>query len=196
MCGCCSRSARSRRSTRPCSRTRRAATSAWSPGIAVALFADATLRYWLLYRRRPAVVLISVLTTWALLAEAAAATAIGRPWQLSWWLWHVLLVLAFAFVAYTAHVQYRREGTAGPLFRGVAFEETVLESRAGYEHALEQLVAVMHDRHPTRARSRGSARRWPSNSTSRRPSRRCSSEPRSHSNANARPPASSPVSSK
>ena len=115
--------------------------------IAVALFAASTLRYWLLYRRRPAVVLISVLTTWALLAEAAAATAIGRPWQLSWWLWHVLLVLAFAFVAYTAHVQYRREGTAGPLFRGVAFEETVLESRAGYEHALEQLVAAMHDRH-------------------------------------------------
>jgi class 3 adenylate cyclase len=117
-------------------------------GIAVGLFAVATLRYWLLYRRRPAVVLISVLTTWALLAEAAAATAIGRPWQLSWWLWHVLLVLAFAFVAYTAHVQYRREGTAGPLFRGVALEETVLESRAGYEHALEQLVAAMHLRHP------------------------------------------------
>ena len=57
--------------------------------------------------------LISVLTAWALLGEAAAATALGRPWQLSWWLWHVLLVLAFSFVAYSAHVQYRREGAAG-----------------------------------------------------------------------------------
>ena len=106
-------------------------------GVAVALFAIATLRYWLIYRRRRAVVLISVLTTWALLAEAAAATAIGRPWQLSWWLWHVLLVLAFAFVAYTAHVQYRREGAAGSLFRGVALEETINAARVGYEHALE-----------------------------------------------------------
>ena len=60
---------------------------------------------------------ISVLTAGALLAEAAAATAIGRPWQLSWWLWHVLLVLAFAFVAYTAHIQYRREGASATLFR-------------------------------------------------------------------------------
>ena len=117
-------------------------------GIAVALFAIATVRYWLIYRRRRAVVLISVLTAWSLLAEAAAATAIGRPWQLSWWLWHVLLVLAFAFVAYTAHVQYRREGAAGSLFRGVALEETINAARAGYEHALEQLVAVMRERQP------------------------------------------------
>ena len=75
--------------------------------------------------------LISVLTAWALLAEAAAATALGRPWQLSWWLWHVLLVLAFSFVAYSAHVQYRREGAAGSLFRGVALEDTIIEARAG-----------------------------------------------------------------
>jgi class 3 adenylate cyclase len=117
-------------------------------GVAVALFAIAVVRYWLLYRRRPAAVLISVLTAWALLAEAAAATALGRPWQLSWWLWHVLLVLAFSFVAYSAHVQYRREGAAGSLFRGVALEDTIIEVRAGYEHALEQLVAVMRERRP------------------------------------------------
>jgi adenylate cyclase len=116
--------------------------------IAVALFVIAAARYWFLYRRRPAVSLISVLTAWVLLAEAAAATAIGRPWQLSWWLWHVLLVLAFAFVAYTAHVQYRREGAAGPLFRGVALEETLRAARADYEHALEQLVTYMRERHP------------------------------------------------
>ena len=117
-------------------------------GIAMAFFAIAVVRYWLLYRRRPAAVLISVLTAYSLLAEAALATAIGRSWQLSWWLWHVLLVLAFSFVAYSAHVQYRREGTAGVLFRGVALDETVREARAGYEQALEQLVAVIRDQHP------------------------------------------------
>jgi len=116
--------------------------------IACVLFAIAAVRYWVLYLRRPAVVLVSVITAWALLAEAAAATAIGRPWQLSWWLWHVLLVLAFAFVAYTAHIQYRREGQAGTLFRGVAVEETVEAVRAAHEHALEELVAVMREQQP------------------------------------------------
>ena len=52
--------------------------------IACVLFAIAAVRYWVLYLRRPAVVLVSVITAWALLAEAAAATAIGRPWQLTW----------------------------------------------------------------------------------------------------------------
>ena len=116
--------------------------------IAGVLFAIAAVRYWVLYLRRPAVVLVSVITAWALLAEAAAATAIGRPWQLSWWLWHVLLVLAFAFVAYTAHIQYRREGQAGTLFRGVAVEATVEAVRAAHEHALEQLVTVMREQQP------------------------------------------------
>ncbi|HEX5586055.1 MAG TPA: adenylate/guanylate cyclase domain-containing protein, partial [Acidimicrobiia bacterium] len=115
-------------------------------GAAVALFLVATVRYWWLYRRRPAAVLLSVLTAWALLAEAATATAIGRSWQLSWWLWHVLIVLAFAFVAYSAHVQYRREGAAGVLFRGIALDETLNETRAGYQDALEGLVAAMHER--------------------------------------------------
>jgi hypothetical protein len=116
--------------------------------VTVFVFAIAALRYWLLYRRRPAVVLVSVLTAWVLLGEASAATAIGRPWQLSWWLWHVLLVLAFAFVAYTAHVQYRREGTAGTLFQGVGLDATIRDARAEYERALEQLVAIMREEHP------------------------------------------------
>jgi len=116
--------------------------------IACVLFAIAAVRYWLVYLRRPAVVLVSVITAWTLLAEAAAATAIGRPWQLSWWLWHVLLVLAFSFVAYTAHIQYRREGQAGTLFRGVAVDETVEAVRAAHEHALEQLVTVMREQQP------------------------------------------------
>jgi class 3 adenylate cyclase len=115
-------------------------------GVAVVLFAVATVRYWWLYRRRPAAVLLSVLTAWALLAEAATATAIGRSWQLSWWLWHVLIVLAFAFVAYSAHVQYRREGAAGVLFRGIALDETLNETRAGYQDAIERLVTAMHER--------------------------------------------------
>ena len=60
----------------------------------------------------------------------------------------LLLVLAFTFVAYSAHIQYRREGEAGTLFRGAALETTVEALRASHEHALEELVTVMREQHP------------------------------------------------
>ena len=33
-----------------------------------------------------------------------------RNWHASWWEWHLLMAFAFAFVYYSAHVQYAREG--------------------------------------------------------------------------------------
>src|SRR5215475_4466196 len=84
----------------------------------VVLYAAAALRYYLVYRRRPAVVLLSVLTAWALLAESMIAMVLSRNWHLSWWEWHLLMAAGFALVAYSAYVQYRREGTAAGLFDG------------------------------------------------------------------------------
>ena len=72
--------------------------------------------------RRPRVVLLSVLTAFALLAEASVAVVFGRNWQLSWWEWHLLMALAFAFIAYSAWVQFRREGSGGGLFDAVALD--------------------------------------------------------------------------
>ena len=73
--------------------------------------------YLRLYWRRPAAVLISIVTAFALLAEALVAVAFAHSWHASWWEWHLLLLLAFGFVAYSAHVQYRREGRATSLFQ-------------------------------------------------------------------------------
>ena len=43
-----------------------------------------------------------------LLAEAMMAVALSRNWQLSWWEWHVLMLLAFAVIALGARSEYRR----------------------------------------------------------------------------------------
>jgi adenylate cyclase len=45
----------------------------------------------------------------ALLAEAMVAVAVGRNWHASWWEWHLLMLVAFALVAWSAHHQWHEE---------------------------------------------------------------------------------------
>ena len=114
-----------------------------TPGIVLELVV-ATL-YFRLYRRRPSVVLIAIITAYVLLAEALVAVAISRSWHASWWEWHILLLLAFGYVAYSAHVQYRREGRATSLFRALSLEETVRRLQDEYAAALNRLTAAIDD---------------------------------------------------
>lgn len=109
----------------------------------VPLFGFSAIRYFLLYRRRRSVVLLSVLTANALLAEAMIAVQLGVNWQLTWWLWHVLMVIAFGYVAYSAYVTYKREGTSSGLFDAIGSEQTLRRVRAEYSSALEALVAAV-----------------------------------------------------
>ena len=118
--------------------------------IAVALYGFATVRYFLLHRRRPSVMLVGIITAFALLAEAMIAVVVARNWQLSWWTWHVLMTGAFLFIAYSAHVEYRREGTSGGLFDSIATEETLARVREDYGSALESLTTILR-----RAEDRG-----------------------------------------
>jgi hypothetical protein len=53
------------------------------------------------------------------------------------------MVLAFGYVAYSAYVGYRREGTTTGLFDGVRTDETIRAVRAEYEAALETLVGAL-----------------------------------------------------
>src|SRR4029453_11793696 len=100
-------------------------------------------RYWLLYRRRPSVILIAILTAFALLAEAMIAVALARNWHASWWEGPLLVAFRFAFVSYRAHVQYAREGSWSSLFRGIYLQETVEQIRREHTSALEALVEAM-----------------------------------------------------
>ena len=87
--------------------------------------------------------LLSIITANVLLAEAMVAVALAANWHLTWWLWHVLMVLAFGYVAYSAYVGYRREGATTGLFDGVRTDETIRAVRAEYEAALETLVGAL-----------------------------------------------------
>jgi class 3 adenylate cyclase len=71
------------------------------------------------------------------------AVALARNWHASWWEWHLLMAFAFAFVYYSAHVQYAREGSWSSLFRGIYLQETIEEIRREHSAALEALVEAM-----------------------------------------------------
>ncbi|HXV91726.1 MAG TPA: adenylate/guanylate cyclase domain-containing protein [Pseudonocardia sp.] len=108
-----------------------------------ALYGLAALRYFALHRRRPGVVLLSVVTAFTLLAEAVVVAGLAPSWRLSWWEWHVLVLGAFAFVAYSAHAQFRREGSSSGVFSGIATAASLADLRRDHSAALEELVDAM-----------------------------------------------------
>ena len=110
---------------------------------AVLLHGVVAVRYLQLYRRRRSVVLLSILTANVLLAESMIAVVLGPSWHLTWWLWHVLMTIAFGYIAYSAYAGYQAEGATTGLFDGVRTEETVQAVRAEYGAALEALVSAV-----------------------------------------------------
>jgi adenylate cyclase len=117
-------------------------------GCSVALFVAAAVRYHLLYRRRPAAMLISIVTAFVLLAEAMVAVTLADKWHLSWWEWHLLLTFGFGFVGYSAYVQYRREGSGAGVFDAITLAETARRIRAEYGAALEEWVSALERADP------------------------------------------------
>lgn len=109
----------------------------------ILLYAVAAWRSIGRYRQRPSVVLLSVITAEVLLAESLVAMTTATNWHASWWLWHVLMTLAFGYIAYAAHVQYRREGATATLFTAVAMDETLRRLREDYAAALNELVRAI-----------------------------------------------------
>ncbi|MDR8415045.1 adenylate/guanylate cyclase domain-containing protein [Nonomuraea sp. 3-1Str] len=113
---------------------------AWSSLPGVALYVAAAVMMFRLHRRRPSAMLVSLITAYALLAESMVAGMSQHNWHLTWWEWHILLTFAFVFVAYSAYLQFRREGSSAGLFDSVALSATVARIQAQYDQALEELV--------------------------------------------------------
>jgi len=115
----------------------------WMAVVSIALYLVAAVRFFLSHRRKPSVMLIALITAAALLAEAMATITWARSWHLSWWLWHILMAAAFGFVAYSAYIQYRREGAAAGIFDGIVSRQTADVIRQEYGGALETLTDTL-----------------------------------------------------
>jgi adenylate cyclase len=76
---------------------------------AVVLYVASAVRYVQLWRRHPSLMLLAVPSAFILLAESMVAMAFARNWHLSWWEWHVLMLVAFGLVALSAQTSWREE---------------------------------------------------------------------------------------
>ncbi len=111
--------------------------------ISVGLYTFAAIGYFRVHLKRPSVMLVGLLTAAALLGEAMFTVVFARNWQLSWWLWHLLMTAGFGFFSYSAYVQYRREGTAAGLFNAITTDQTAEQLRQEYGSALESLTSAL-----------------------------------------------------
>jgi class 3 adenylate cyclase len=106
----------------------------WALG--AVLYGYAAYRYARLYVMRRAPVALAVTSAWILLAEAMLTVAISRNWQVSWWEWHVLMLLAFALVARSVWAEWKREGSSAEIFSDLYEERTL-----GHHEELSVLFA-------------------------------------------------------
>jgi adenylate cyclase len=92
--------------------------------VGVALFGLAALGYLRLYRRRRARFVFAVTLAFALLAEAMVVIAWARNWRVSWWEWHLLMLVAFVVVALAARSEWHEER-----FSALYLDETLAGAR-------------------------------------------------------------------
>ena len=90
----------------------------------VALYGFAVVRYLSLAHRRASGMLLGMAAAFTLLAQAMIAVAFGRNWHATWWEWHLLMLIAFALVAWTAQRQWHEE-----CFGDLYLDETTAGSR-------------------------------------------------------------------
>jgi HD-GYP domain-containing protein (c-di-GMP phosphodiesterase class II) len=100
-------------------------------------------RRWLLSQDRMELGL--VVACW-LSTEAIASLQFGRLWRLSWWNYHVLLLVGFSATVYAVMAGYRRSRTAQGAFSSVVLRNTLDQIEHGYPDALRPLVTAVEAR--------------------------------------------------
>ena len=92
--------------------------------VGVAFYTTAAFGYFRLYRRRRAQFLLGVALAFSLLAEAMLVIAWARNWRVSWWEWHMLMLIAFVAIAVSARGEWHEERFS-PLY----LDETLANTR-------------------------------------------------------------------
>ena len=108
----------------------------------VALFGFAAFRSSRFYLERGGVLVLAVAVAMTLLGEAMLAIALSRNWQLSWWLWHVLMLIAFLAIALGTRAEYRRSGSLTGAFGGLYLEATLARIDRWHARAIAAVAAA------------------------------------------------------
>lgn len=93
--------------------------------LAIAAYAIAAWRYLAIQRERGGIVTLAIGAAFALLAEATFAVVISHNWEMTWWAWHVLMLVAFATIALGVRDEYRRSQSLTTAFGGLYSDATL-----------------------------------------------------------------------
>ena len=92
---------------------------------AIAAYAIAAWRYLAIHRERGGILSLAIGAAFALLAEATFAAVISHNWEMTWWAWHVLMLVAFATIALGVRDEYRRSRSLTTAFGGLYSDATL-----------------------------------------------------------------------
>jgi HD-GYP domain-containing protein (c-di-GMP phosphodiesterase class II) len=112
----------------------------WASALVLIVTGDVHRRRWLLSRDRVALALL--VACW-LSTEAIVSLQLGRLWRLSWWDYHVLLLIGFSAAVYAVLAEYRRSRSAAGAFSSVVLRNTLAQIEHGYPDALRPLVIAV-----------------------------------------------------
>jgi adenylate cyclase len=110
--------------------------------VGVVLYAFAAWRTLDFYRQRGGIVVLAIGVALVLLGEATVAIVLSRNWRISWWEWHVLMLVAFAAIALGARAEYRRSGSLTAAFGGLYLEATLARIDRRQARAIEAVAAA------------------------------------------------------
>jgi adenylate cyclase len=110
--------------------------------VAIAVYVLAAWRCLQLQRVRGGLVLLTIAVAFVLLAEALVALTFSRNWHLSWWEWHVLMLLAFAAIGLGARTEYQRSGSLSITFGGLYLDATLARIDRWHAEAIAEVAAA------------------------------------------------------
>lgn len=109
----------------------------------VGLFLLAALLYGSRWRRTPTRPLAALTVGAILLAETSIAAQFGVLWQLSFWLYHLLLFAAVVVVSYGVLVGYEQSGSLSSAVEGLLLGSTLQRQREGFQRGMAALLGAL-----------------------------------------------------
>lgn len=101
------------------------------------------VHYFRLYRLAPVPLIGGFLASAILLFQSQTIMYLGETWHASWWIYHVLLLGAFAGAVTGLVVEYRTKGNLGTVVAGLLVRDTLTQLQRGYTDVIVALVGAV-----------------------------------------------------
>ncbi|HUG16818.1 MAG TPA: HD-GYP domain-containing protein [Thermomicrobiales bacterium] len=109
----------------------------------LSMLALVIVHYRRLYRLARVPLIAGFLVSASLLFQSQVIMFLGETWHASWWIYHVLMLGAFAAAVIGLVVEYRVKGNIGVVVAGLLVRDTLTQLQRGYTDVIVALVAAV-----------------------------------------------------